>query len=126
MGITGIPASLNSETKVIFCYIVAAPGLIIWTMRKQSLVETFSGAYDEASPDGLPSSTPQRFKLLRIYRCEIGAFPFHSSAFPSIADPQQVLPLAKVTLEAKTLGNLESRDQTAFDLLAALSGTFTG
>ena len=38
-----------------------------------------------------------------------------------IANPQQLLPLGKVTFEAKTLGNLKRRNYTAFNLLAALS-----
>jgi hypothetical protein len=33
-----------------------------------------------------------------------------------------VLPLAKVALETKALGNAKRRDNTALDLLAALSG----
>ena len=42
----------------------------------------------------------------------------------SISDPQQVLPLAKVALEAHALGNLEARDDAPLDLLAGLSGRF--
>jgi hypothetical protein len=38
----------------------------------------------------------------------------------SIADAQQVLPLAKVPLEPHALGDLKCRDDAAFDLLAAL------
>jgi hypothetical protein len=36
--------------------------------------------------------------------------------------PQQVLPSAKVALESETLCDLERRDDTMLDLLAALSG----
>jgi hypothetical protein len=42
----------------------------------------------------------------------------------SISNPQKFLPLAKVAFESQTLGNLESRDHTAFDEFAALFGTF--
>jgi hypothetical protein len=42
----------------------------------------------------------------------------------SISNPQKFLPLAKIAFESRTLGNLESRDHTAFDWLAAFSGTF--
>ncbi len=37
----------------------------------------------------------------------------------SITNPQQVFPLAIVALEPDALGDLERRDQTSFDLLAA-------
>ena len=40
----------------------------------------------------------------------------------SIAHAQQVLPLPKVTLVAHALGDLERREQTSFDLLAAFAG----
>jgi hypothetical protein len=39
------------------------------------------------------------------------------------SNAQQVLPLAKVALEAHAFGDLEGRDQATLDLLAALSGT---
>ena len=38
----------------------------------------------------------------------------------SVANPQQMLPLAKVTLEAHAFGNLKSRDQASLDLLSTL------
>jgi hypothetical protein len=41
-----------------------------------------------------------------------------------VVNPQQVLPLAKVTLEAHALGDLEARDDTSLDLLAGLAGSF--
>jgi hypothetical protein len=41
---------------------------------------------------------------------------------PLFANPQQVLPLAKVTLEAHALGDLEARDDTPLDLLTGLPG----
>ena len=44
----------------------------------------------------------------------------------SIANAQQVLPLAKVTVEPHALGNLKRRDETSLDLLAALSSAFAG
>ena len=40
----------------------------------------------------------------------------------SISNPQQFLPLAKLALEPDALGDLERRDQTSFDLLAAFAG----
>jgi hypothetical protein len=40
----------------------------------------------------------------------------------SIANPQQVFPLAIVALKAHAFGNPKGRDQTALDLLATLSG----
>ena len=40
----------------------------------------------------------------------------------SISNPQQFLPLAKFALEPDALGDLERRDQTSFDLLAAFAG----
>jgi hypothetical protein len=42
----------------------------------------------------------------------------------SISDPQEALPLAKLTLKAHALGDLECRDDTPLDLLAGLSGSF--
>ena len=42
----------------------------------------------------------------------------------SITDPQQILPLAKLALEAHALGDAEARDDAPLDLLAALSGSF--
>ena len=44
-------------------------------------------------------------------------------AIASLVNPQQVLPLAEVTHEAQALGNLKSRDQRSFDLLAAFAGS---
>ena len=43
----------------------------------------------------------------------------------SIANPQQVLPLAKVTFETHAFGNLKCRDDATLNLLAALSGPLT-
>jgi hypothetical protein len=40
----------------------------------------------------------------------------------SISDPQEVLPLSKVALEADALRDLERRDHAALHLLSALSG----
>ena len=40
----------------------------------------------------------------------------------SISNPQKFLPLAKFALEPDALGDLERRDQTSFDLLAAFAG----
>jgi hypothetical protein len=47
-----------------------------------------------------------------------------SAAWPqfSIANPRQVLPLAKFAFEAHALGNLKRRSDAALDLLPALSG----
>ena len=42
----------------------------------------------------------------------------------AIANPQQVFPLAKLSLKAHALGDLEARDDTPLDLLAGLSGSF--
>ena len=42
----------------------------------------------------------------------------------SISNPQQVLPLAKLALEAHAFGDLEGRDDAPLDLLARLSGGF--
>jgi hypothetical protein len=44
----------------------------------------------------------------------------------SIAHAQQVFPLAKVAFESHALSDLEIRDHTSLDLLAALSGTLAG
>jgi hypothetical protein len=44
----------------------------------------------------------------------------------SIANPQQIFPLAKVALEANALGNLKRRDNAPLDLLAGLPGSFAG
>jgi hypothetical protein len=62
------------------------------------------------------ASTP--FSKYTNCRSQIAAF-----AFPrfSIANPQQVFPLAKVALEAHALRDLEGGDDAALDWLAALS-----
>ena len=41
-----------------------------------------------------------------------------------MSNPQEVLPLSKVALEAHALGGLKCRDDTPLDLLAGLSGSF--
>jgi len=47
---------------------------------------------------------------------------FDNSLEPrSISDPQEVLPLAKLALEAHALGDLECRDHAPLDLLAGLA-----
>jgi hypothetical protein len=48
----------------------------------------------------------------------------HVATNPLFANPQQVLPLAKVALESHALGNLKRRDDAALDLLSGLSGAF--
>jgi hypothetical protein len=45
-----------------------------------------------------------------------------SASSNAIANSQQVLPLAKVALEAHAFGDLKRRDDTSLDLLPALSG----
>jgi hypothetical protein len=42
------------------------------------------------------------------------------------ADPEQVLPLAKIALKAHALGNQEACDDTPLNLLSGLSGSFAG
>jgi hypothetical protein len=41
----------------------------------------------------------------------------------SIANPQQMLPLAKVATEAHAFGNLKGRDQASLDGLSAFAGS---
>jgi hypothetical protein len=43
-----------------------------------------------------------------------------------ISNPQQVFPLAKFSLKAHALGDVEARDDARLDLLAGLSGGFAG
>ena len=44
----------------------------------------------------------------------------------SIANPQQVLPLAKVTFETHAFGNLKCRDEATLDLLVRFAEAIAG
>jgi hypothetical protein len=50
--------------------------------------------------------------------------PMSKGAETLIVNSQQVLPLAKVAVEAHALGDPKRRDDASLDLLAALSGSF--
>ena len=70
----------------------------------------------EALRDGLRAGDPQTLRQIE------GLVGWRTRAF-SNSDPQNVLPLAKLALEA-ALRNLERRDDAALDLLAGLACAF--
>ena len=60
--------------------------------------------------------------LFRVSR-ELAIFPEGSGKF-LLPDAKQVLPLAKVALEAYAFGDLKCRDQATFDRLTAFPSPF--